>query len=216
MAHLDYSPDSKMLFVGEGNFSYSMSICITLGSGANMTVTSYDTTKDLREKYPDALANIRLLTDSGATVLHGVDARKMSEHPSLRGRTYDFIIYNFPHAGFIGDESTPAVINKHRELVRGFFLNAVSMLSPEGQCHVTHKRKPPFNQWHIPKLASECGLGLTDCADFSIEDYPGYDNKRGDGERADKRFPLGKCCKYKFVKEFGVDALCSKVSLFNT
>ncbi|PWA93229.1 hypothetical protein CTI12_AA071700 [Artemisia annua] len=202
MAHLDYSPDSNMLFVGEGNFSYSMSICITLGSGANMTVTSYDTTKDLREKYPDAWANIRLLTDSGATVLHGVDARKMSEHPSLR----DLILCFFSLAS----------CSKHRELVCGFFLNAVPMLSPEGQCHVTHKRKPPFNQWHIPKLASECGLGLTDCADFNIEDYPGYDNKRGDGERADKRFPLGKCCKYKFVKEFGVDALCSKVSLFST
>ncbi|GKA11985.1 heavy metal-associated isoprenylated plant protein 41-like protein [Tanacetum coccineum] len=170
MAHLDYSPDSTMLFIGEGNFSYSMSICITLGAGANMTVTSYDTIKDLKEKYPDALANIRRLTDSGATVLHGVDARKI----------------------------------KHRELVRGFFLNVIPMLSPEGQCHVTHKRKPPFNQWHIPKLAAECGLGLTECADFNIKDYPGYDNKRGDGERADKRFPLGICCKYKFVREFDV------------
>ena len=66
--------------------------------------------EDLKEKYPDALANIRLLRDSGATILHGVDARKMYEHPSVHGRTYDFIIYNFPHAGFIGDESTPAVI----------------------------------------------------------------------------------------------------------
>ncbi|PWA48343.1 topoisomerase II [Artemisia annua] len=123
--------------------------------------------KDLQQKYPDALTNLRLLTDYGATVLHGVDARKMSEHPRLRGRTYDFIIYNFPHAGFIGDESTQAVINKHRELVRGFFLNVVCMLSPEGQCHVTHKRKAPFSQWHIPKLAHECGLGLIECADFN-------------------------------------------------
>ncbi|PWA86881.1 hypothetical protein CTI12_AA137540 [Artemisia annua] len=207
MAHLDYNPNSTMLFVGEGNFSYSMSICITLRSGANMTVTSYDTIKDLQQKYPDALTNLRLLTDYGATptVLHGVDARKMSEHPRLRGRTYDFIIYNFPHAGFIGDESTQAVINKHRELLRGFFLSVVPMLSPEGQCHVTHKRKAPFSLWHIPKLASECGLGLIECADFNAGDYPGYDNKRGEGERADKRFPLGSCCKYKFVKEINVN-----------
>ncbi|PWA37241.1 heavy metal-associated isoprenylated plant protein 41 [Artemisia annua] len=83
------------------------------GAFKKMVGNICDSTNDLQQKYPDALTNLRLLTDYGATVLHGVDARKMSEHPRLRGRTYDFIIYNFPHAGFIGDESTQAVIKEN-------------------------------------------------------------------------------------------------------
>ena len=40
----------------------------------------------------------------GATVLHGVDAKKMRFHADLKNSRFDRIIFNFPHAGFKGQE----------------------------------------------------------------------------------------------------------------
>lgn len=40
----------------------------------------------------------------GATVLHGIDAKRMKDHTSLKLRRFDRIIFNFPHAGFKGKE----------------------------------------------------------------------------------------------------------------
>ena len=40
----------------------------------------------------------------GATVLHGVDAKKMRFHADLKNSRFDRIIFNFPHTGFKGKE----------------------------------------------------------------------------------------------------------------
>ena len=45
----------------------------------------------------------------------------------------------------------------------------------------------------------QCFLSLIESADFKREDYPGYNNKRGDSYRCDEPFPLGKCCTFKFI-----------------
>lgn len=86
----------------------------------------------------------------------------------------------------------------HRQLVRGFFQNARQMLYLDGEIHVSHKIKSPFNKWKIENLAQLCSLVLVSCDDFKIEDYPGYQNKRGAGARCDEPFHLGKCITFKF------------------
>lgn len=86
----------------------------------------------------------------------------------------------------------------HRTLVSGFLLNARCMLWPYGEVHVSHKTTPPFCHWNIPELASLNSLTLIDCTNFRIEDFPGYNNKRGAGSRCDEPFPLGKCSTFKF------------------
>ena len=73
------------------------------------------------------------------------------------------------------------------------------MLRANGEIHVSHKTTAPFNNWNIEKLAAQCFLKLIECADFKREDYPGYNNKRGDSYRCDEPFPLGKCCTFKFI-----------------
>jgi hypothetical protein len=86
----------------------------------------------------------------------------------------------------------------HRDLVNGFFRNARGMLRASGEIHVNHKTSRPFCQWNIEELASQNSLTLAECVDFKKEDYPGYKNKRGDGSRCDKPFPLGECSTFKF------------------
>lgn len=86
----------------------------------------------------------------------------------------------------------------HRTLLQGFFKNASGMLRPYGEVHVNHKTTAPFNHWNLEELASNHLLGLIECLKFEKEDYPGYNNKRGDGPRCDEPFPLGECSTFKF------------------
>lgn len=87
----------------------------------------------------------------------------------------------------------------HTNLVSGFFRNASGMLKPNGEVHVTHKTTYPFNCWNIENLASQISLMLFECVKFKINDYPGYNNKRGAGWKPDHPFPLGRCNTFKFV-----------------
>lgn len=72
------------------------------------------------------------------------------------------------------------------------------MLRPDGEIHVSHKNKPPFCHWKLEELASKCSLVLKQCVVFDKSQYPGYENKRGDGSRCDQPFILGDCSTFKF------------------
>lgn len=87
---------------------------------------------------------------------------------------------------------------KHRELVLGFFHGASHLVNENGQVHVSHKNKAPFCHWNLEELASRCFLALIQCVAFEKSNYPGYENKRGDGSRCDQPFFLGKCSTFKF------------------
>lgn len=54
--------------------------------------------------YSKASTNLKSLEDGGCTILHGVDACTMSHHPLLFGKSFDRIVFNFPHAGFLFPE----------------------------------------------------------------------------------------------------------------
>ena len=84
--------------------------------------------------------------------------------------------------------------------MRSFFENAATLLSPQGEVHVTHQTNYPYNEWNLPQLANEAGLEHFDTCAFHIEDYPGYENKRGAGRDADKPFKLRESAKFKFKK----------------
>ncbi|KAK3007295.1 hypothetical protein RJ639_015754 [Escallonia herrerae] len=123
----------------------------------------------------------------------------MKLHTDLSMQKFDRIIYNFPHAGFRGKEDSARVIKMHRNLLHGFFRNASGMLRANGEIHVSHKTTSPFSQWNIQELAVWNSLFLIECLSFKVEDYPGYNHKRGSGVRCDEPFPLGECSTFKFI-----------------
>lgn len=125
-----YSSSQRILLVGEGDFSFSLSLAKAFGSAHNMVATSLDTqgiisnsvskrlwslmevlififywmlwtwSESLARKYSDGIENVRQLEARSCLVLHGVDATQMSPHFFLRTQRFDRIIYNFPHVGF--------------------------------------------------------------------------------------------------------------------
>ncbi|XP_054799200.1 heavy metal-associated isoprenylated plant protein 41-like [Prosopis cineraria] len=193
-----YSSHHQILLVGEGDFSFSLCLAQSFGSAVNIVASSLDTFEQLLRKYEKAVSNVLALTRLGAMVLHGVDATEMKSHDDLKMRKFDRIIFNFPHAGFHGKESSFSLIQEHKNLVRGFFMNAGSMLRLDGEIHVNHKTKPPYDHWCIRELGIQSFLWPIECVVFKKEDYLGYNNKRGDGSRSDESFPLGKCSTFKF------------------
>lgn len=194
-----YCSSHQILLVGEGDFSFSLSLAHSFGSASNILATSLDSYDELIKKYKQVKWNLEKLALLGASILHGVDATNMEHHTDLQMRKFDRIIFNLPHAGFHGKEDSARLIKKHKRVVRGFFRNASGMLRANGEIHVSHKTKSPYNLWNLEELASENSLALTERVAFRAEDYPGYNNKRGAGPESDNPFTLGKCSTYKFV-----------------
>ncbi|KAK9269625.1 hypothetical protein L1049_001402 [Liquidambar formosana] len=153
----------------------------------------------LMQKHSTVGTNLKKLEDRGCTIVHEVDAHTMSQHPLLSNKLFDRIVSNFPHAGFIHREHDTLQIRHHQKVVKGFLRNARCMLAANGEAHVTHKTAYPFSEGEIKKIAKEVGLRLVKEVCFNKWDYPGYDNKRGDGDRSNETFPVGECSTFKFA-----------------
>ncbi|XP_039797743.1 heavy metal-associated isoprenylated plant protein 41-like [Panicum virgatum] len=193
-----YSSGQSILIVGDGDFSFSLALATAFGSRANLVTTSLDTYDALRGKYSKAESNIMELKRLGATVLHGVDEKKMRFHADLKSSRFDRIVFNFPHAGFKGKEDDMHMVNLHKELLWGFFFNARHLVRRYGEIHVTHKTGLPYDRWDLEHLPSRSSLAMVEKVSFRKEDYPGYNQKRGDSARCDEPFDLGACCTFKF------------------
>ncbi|XBH70647.1 hypothetical protein VPH35_098262 [Triticum aestivum] len=176
-----YSSAQRILIVGDGDFSFSRALVTAFGSGANLVATSLDSYGALICKHHQAESNVRELKRMGATVLHDVDMKR-----------FDRIVFNFPHAGFIGQETQLHVINSHKELVRVFFRSASNLLCPDGEVHVSHKTGQPYDRWDI---SSNWPLNI------HLLYYPGYNQKKGDGRKCNRSFPLRNGCTFKFRME---------------
>ncbi|CAK9185717.1 unnamed protein product [Ilex paraguariensis] len=176
-----YSSSHNILLVGEGDFSFAASLAEAFGSASNMVATSLDS----------KVANLKKLEDYGCTIVHEVDANTMSQHPLLKVKAFDRIVFNFPHAGlnYFMCEHSMVQIELHQNVVKGFLMNARDMLTENGQVHVTHKTSYPFTLWEITKLAEEGGLQLVEEVPFTKWDYPGYHNKRAYGYKKQQGIP---------------------------
>nr|CAB3453718.1 unnamed protein product [Digitaria exilis] len=94
--------------------------------------------------------------------------------------------------------------SSHKELVAGFFSNAHHLLGRYGEIHVSNKTGHPYDSRDLENLASKSSLVLFKKVVFHKGDYPGYNQKRGDGPKCNKSFKLGPCCTFKFqISEAG-------------
>ncbi|KAI3969543.1 hypothetical protein MKX01_020104 [Papaver californicum] len=198
-----YSSSHKILLVGEGDFSFSACLARAFGSASNMVATSLDSEATLCTRLPSSELSIKDLQRMGCLVLHNVDVNFMASssfYPLLACMKLDRIVYNFPHAGhFKMSETHHSVIQRHKDLLSGFFKSSTKMLKLDGEVHVAHRDDHPYKAWEIEELANEAGLILIATVDFCSSQYMGYNNKRGGSVRSNGSFPLGNCPKtFKF------------------
>lgn len=155
-----YNIAQKILTVGDGDFSFSLSIVEhfhKLGKQMWFTATSHESYDSVVNTYPNGLHNIQRLKQLGAIVLHNVDATSLASTPALNGHVYDVVVWNFPCIRATdGMDGQTSELDINRNLLRDFFGNVHDYVVPQtGEVHVTHKTIEPFSWWDIVGLAGE-------------------------------------------------------------
>jgi len=95
----------KILLVGEGDFSFTRALALGPPSildslpPRNITATTYDVEQECYRKYHEAEEIVQMLKRRGVEVLFGIDATKLEKIQRFKGRKWDRIVWNFPHAG---------------------------------------------------------------------------------------------------------------------
>eukprot|EP00485_Elphidium_margaritaceum_P013116 CAMPEP_0202694576 /NCGR_PEP_ID=MMETSP1385-20130828/8401_1 /ASSEMBLY_ACC=CAM_ASM_000861 /TAXON_ID=933848 /ORGANISM="Elphidium margaritaceum" /LENGTH=697 /DNA_ID=CAMNT_0049350445 /DNA_START=418 /DNA_END=2511 /DNA_ORIENTATION=+ len=183
---LNYVPGSKILVLGEQDFSFSLAVCNMLQSGVNVVGTSYlgayDATSTEPEEHPadDGLRanyfrrtlpshnnkleyNLQLLKSSGARVAHSIDATKLLEclsavQPPLYCGPFDIIVFPFPRASLKRGTDF-----RNSTLIQGFFYelnrNREKLLYAMSQVQMIILDNQ-FKEWDIANIAKENGWTL--------------------------------------------------------
>jgi 25S rRNA (uracil2634-N3)-methyltransferase len=192
-----YSHGVRVLTVGDGDFSFSLSLARGNKTnykeekkGFSLVATSHESKESVLETYKWSAAILEELRTLGATVLHSIDATCLSKESALDGQLFDFVLWNFPcicaSYSRAADGQTQE-LEANKELLRKFFCTVQGVLSPGGQVHVTHKSIEPFSWWGIEQLGKEAGLEFCGSVVFDRCLYPGYVNRK---VKDSKSFPL--------------------------
>lgn len=135
--------DNKVLFLGEGNFSFSSSLVKTLAMDlsetscdlSNIWTSCYESDlskKDINERDEVAAevkrSNVSYLRSRGCHVLEGVDAEHLQEEPRLSGLSFRRIIFMFPHVG------GKMKIHRNRALLLNLISSCRGLLSTGNRC----------------------------------------------------------------------------------
>lgn len=159
---IPFKPTDRILCIGEGNFSFTRAlVCYPPSSlefmpPSNVTATAYDSEDGCYAKYPDAAEIVAELRDKGVEVVFGVDATKLEKCSPLKGRKWDRIVWNFPHAGK-GLTDQDRNILSNQILILGFLHSAAKFLTdgPIPAVMPSRKRKRNEDEEDDPKSDAE-------------------------------------------------------------
>ena len=139
-----YQPHHKLLTLGDGDFSFSLSIArnVKFTTGC-LIASSHESKEQLLTTY-NAVGIKDILRELDAkkiSTLHCVDATDIAGTCTVERAHFDAIIWNFPCVrAEKGADGQLSEIEINRKLLRDFFMNVHEYLLPlTGQLHITHK-----------------------------------------------------------------------------
>ncbi|KAF7337571.1 DUF2431 domain-containing protein [Mycena sanguinolenta] len=131
---IPFRATDKILLIGEGNFSFARALVKDAPAelehlpAKNVTATAYDAEEECYDKYPEAAEIVQELRMAGVEVFFGVDATQLGRVSTFKGKKWDRILWNFPHAGKgITDQDRNILSNQM--LILGFLRSAASFLT---------------------------------------------------------------------------------------
>ncbi|KAG5178875.1 hypothetical protein JKP88DRAFT_350131 [Tribonema minus] len=182
---------NDILILGDGNFSFSQSLCSLLRRQhqdtppPNVVTTTLDSEEWFSALYggggADTLAALSAF--DFCTVLHGVDATRLADAPPppLRARRFDRVIYNFPHVN--GKQNArrnrallcDTLASVARAALRARGEACVALVTGQGGTSAEARTLDGYTQsWQAATQAAEAGLTLAAVELFSVADFPGY------------------------------------------
>lgn len=166
---LDPQEGNKTLLLGEGDFSFALSLVKQIG-GQKVVATSYDSQEEVENKYNKASQNISELKKQNATIEHRVDAKNLqqSEHRHCQN-----IVFNFP---FIPEEKRGKT-EKNKALLNGFFESASRLLITDGRVFLSLASDYYVNRWKPDSIAKEHGFNKEKQLVFQPKNFPGYEHR---------------------------------------
>ncbi|KIK63103.1 hypothetical protein GYMLUDRAFT_41416 [Collybiopsis luxurians FD-317 M1] len=146
-----FSPEDTILLIGEGNFSFARALARPSSSrtelahlahlpAKNITTTAYDSEEEVYAKYAEAKDIVASLREWGVEVLFGVDATKLEWTAALKGRRWNKIVWNFPHAGNGIDDQDRNILS-NQKLILGFLRSTENFLKKGSIPNYNAKRR---------------------------------------------------------------------------
>ena len=194
---ISFNPTTSVLFVGEGNFSFSNLLtehwqqslavknnqCNTSKADNSTLNNVYSTCYEDKPVSEFASRNVECLRQRGVNVHLGIDATKSLEQNHISCESFDKIVFMFPHIG------GKMKIKKNRDLLRDFSKNMVKYLDQRNKDAVIivtlcgGQGGTPFDPiqrsesdtWQIVKMLSSANLLLKSIGLFNINDYINVD-----------------------------------------
>jgi len=181
--------DGLVLFLGEGNFSFSASVVNKTnseGNTSNIYASCFEKQIDINggaydiESNTEKIKNINYLESNGCNVLHGLDAESLHIDERLKGLKFSKIIFMFPHVG------GKMKIGRNRKLILNVLLSAKRILMPhDGQVIITlckgqggtpfeKVKRIPADTWKIVEIAHEAEFVLSDVCYFPHDAFDQY------------------------------------------
>lgn len=165
---LGHAKKGRVLFLGEGNFTFSLCLAMQAGNYAkNMTCSAFES-----RDFLSALANIniRKLKDRGARALYDVDATKL--HQYFSQEIFDLIIFQFPN---VASRIPVNGRNPNHVLIRKFLNSAAPHLSKSGKIAITVVNSPYYDGvFDMEGAAKVAGFKKPTAVPFYFDDYSGY------------------------------------------
>ena len=179
---MGYKRDMNVLTVGDGDFTFSLAVArLVLGNNSSkkkkkkrkgmVIATSYEDYSTLCRVYPDfdnTLNTLKSCTSErereNVIIGYNVDATRLNDTlpkevvqlSSNNQVKFHRIVWNFPCTAInSGQDGQNDAMEENKELVRKFVANALPYLHDEGEIHMCHKTKPPYNHWGLEKVALE-------------------------------------------------------------
>eukprot|EP00798_Chlamydomonas_sp_ICE-L_P013650 gene13650-19535_t len=193
----------KVLFVGDGDLSFSASVSASLPRGSVLATTML-TRESLIDIHPGARAQLNKIRQRGSEVAFGINATTLeSTTGQLPWSRICTVVWNFPHNGVEEDQAGDS------RLMRDFF-SSVSRLAVQLQwvrlpgdeagagrgaaqremnVHIT-LCNDQYGRWGVDQLARESFWFMYQSQTFTPAHYPGYTPRRCPAE-AVKRAEAG-------------------------
>ncbi len=156
------------LFVGEGNFSFTLALARMENVDARRFVASTDASNVSLSSL--GRRNVSDLVARGIRVRFRVDATRLLR--SFGDGRFDLVVFQFPHSGLrpVANRRNP-----NHTLIRSFLSSATNVIKPDGRVAVTTIESPHYiGGFDFVEAARRAKMMCINQFSFDPRLYPGY------------------------------------------